>query len=335
MSNLVGEILLRLAKVAAATVVGVVVYAILVGPLGVAGSRRARPPLVALGGGVHPARREQPDLTPGPPGPLIVTGEAGFAQAQAVVRILRDVVAADLLGAYLYGSAIAGGLRPRSDVDVLAVVRQPLTDGQRRAIVDRLFDISGSRARRGPARPVELTVVVASEVRPWRYPPQRELQYGEWLRADLEAGAIPGPRPDPDLATLLTMVLAQGRPLHGPVAAALLDPVPPGDLRRAIAEGVPGLMLDLESDTANVLLTLARIWLTLATGQIASKDAAADWALSRLPAAGRPAVARARSVYLGGADDSWAGIEPDIRAAAGRLTSEIEDAVRGSSEAPG
>jgi hypothetical protein len=38
MSNLVGEILLRLAKVAAATVVGVIVYAILVGPLGVVGS---------------------------------------------------------------------------------------------------------------------------------------------------------------------------------------------------------------------------------------------------------------------------------------------------------
>ena len=34
MSNLVGEILLRLAKVAAATVVGVLVYGLLVGPLG-------------------------------------------------------------------------------------------------------------------------------------------------------------------------------------------------------------------------------------------------------------------------------------------------------------
>jgi hypothetical protein len=38
MSNLVGEILLRLAKAAAATVVGVIVYAILVGPLGVVAS---------------------------------------------------------------------------------------------------------------------------------------------------------------------------------------------------------------------------------------------------------------------------------------------------------
>jgi hypothetical protein len=38
MSNLVGEILLRLAKAAAATVIGVIVYAGLVGPLGVPSS---------------------------------------------------------------------------------------------------------------------------------------------------------------------------------------------------------------------------------------------------------------------------------------------------------
>ena len=38
MSNLVFEILLRLAKVAAAIVVGAVVYAVLVGPVGASGS---------------------------------------------------------------------------------------------------------------------------------------------------------------------------------------------------------------------------------------------------------------------------------------------------------
>jgi hypothetical protein len=38
MSNLVGEVLLRLAKVAAATVVGLIVYAGLVGPLGATAS---------------------------------------------------------------------------------------------------------------------------------------------------------------------------------------------------------------------------------------------------------------------------------------------------------
>jgi hypothetical protein len=36
-SNLVGEVLLRLAKAAAAAVVGLIVYALLVGPFGVPG----------------------------------------------------------------------------------------------------------------------------------------------------------------------------------------------------------------------------------------------------------------------------------------------------------
>lgn len=51
MSNLVNEMLLRLAKVGVATVLGLVVYLVLTGPLGVAGS----PELVLLswlGGGV-------------------------------------------------------------------------------------------------------------------------------------------------------------------------------------------------------------------------------------------------------------------------------------------
>lgn len=38
MSNLIGEILLRLAKVAAAALVGLLLFALLVGPLGVPGS---------------------------------------------------------------------------------------------------------------------------------------------------------------------------------------------------------------------------------------------------------------------------------------------------------
>jgi hypothetical protein len=38
MSNLIGEILLRLAKAAAALAIGIVIYAVLVGPLGVPAS---------------------------------------------------------------------------------------------------------------------------------------------------------------------------------------------------------------------------------------------------------------------------------------------------------
>lgn len=222
-----------------------------------------------------------------------------------VVRIVQDVVGDHLLGAYQHGSAVLGGLRPRSDIDVLCVVAEPIADHERAALVRRIMAISGSRATLGPARPVELTVVVGRDVRPWRYPPRCDFLYGEWLRGEYEQGAVPAPFVNPDLAPVLAMTLLGNRPLLGPPPAALLDPVPRDDLCRALVSAVPGLLSELATDTANVLLTLARIWRTLATGEITSKDVSAAWVLERLPPERGAPLARARAVYLGQQPDAW------------------------------
>lgn len=122
------------------------------------------------------------------------------------------------------------------------------------------------------------------------------------------------------------MVLLADAPLYGPPPADLLDPVPHEDLRRAIVAGVPELLGELDTDTRNVLLTLARIWTTLATGAIRAKDAAADWALPRLPAEHRHVLAHARAIYLGEADERWDhGTAAGVRACADFLVRAIED----------
>ena len=242
--------------------------------------------------------------------------------AREVVEIVCDVLGEAVVGAYLHGSAATTGLRPTSDVDVLVVVGRATTEDERGALVDRLLEISGRRARPGPARPVELTIVVESEVRPWRYPPRAEFQYGEWLRDEYEAGLTPEPGPNPDLAPVIAMALAADRALHGPPIAAVLDPVPTADLRRAIVAGVPDLLADLEPDTRNVLLTLARVWFTLATGELQSKDVAATWAIERLPADHGAVLARARQLYLDGIDDganTWTDLASGVRSVADRV----------------
>jgi predicted nucleotidyltransferase len=246
------------------------------------------------------------------------------SQTDEIVRIVRDVLGDAVMGAYVHGSAVLGGLRPTSDLDVLVVLRRRTTAEERRQVVQRVMDVSGRRARRGPARPVELTIVVQSDVRPWRYPPRSEFQYGEWLRDEYERGLVPSPEPSPDLAPLITMALAGDTVLLGPPPAELLDSVPVEDLRRAIVEGVPGLLEDLDSDTRNVILTLARIWSTLATNEIRSKDAAADWAIDHLPEEHRPVIARARELYLAGEDERWDDLLPRIRPHADHVVAEIE-----------
>jgi predicted nucleotidyltransferase len=229
-----------------------------------------------------------------------------------------------LIGAYLHGSAVLGGLRATSDLDVLIVVSRATTEPERKAITARILEISGRRAYRRPGRPVELTVLVAGNVRPWPFPPRVEMTYGEWLRDDYEAGVIPEPHEMLDLGPEIEITLRGNHVLFGPPPAELLDPMPTAEIRRSIVAGVPSLLAELESDTRNVLLTFARIWFTLETGTVSSKDVAAEWVLERLPGEHRAVLDRARELYLQGADDDWAPVMAAVHAHTDVVVGEIE-----------
>ncbi|WP_067841211.1 aminoglycoside adenylyltransferase family protein [Nocardia lijiangensis] len=246
-----------------------------------------------------------------------------MTQEAVVADLLRAVLGPQLLGAYRHGSAALGGLRPHSDLDILVVTDGNLNSAQRRALVDGLLAASGDPRVPGAQRPVELSTVAHTDVRPWRYPPTRDFQYGEWLRDDYERGALPTSVPDPDLAVLITMTLQADSPLLGPPPAELLDPVPPEHLRGALLDGITDLLTELDSDTRNVLLRLARVWMTLETGEIRAKSEAASWAIDRLPAEHRPALAHASAVYLGDAEDAWADRLPQAHDTAAALVGEI------------
>ncbi|HMO11470.1 MAG TPA: DUF4111 domain-containing protein [Actinotalea sp.] len=244
-------------------------------------------------------------------------------QATAVARVLASVV--DVTAAWLHGSAVAGGLPPDSDLDVLAVVERPLRPAERTEVLSGVLRLSGRAAEHGPARPVELTVVVRSDVVPWRYPPTCDLQYGEWLRAAVLAGRPPARGAEPDLAVALTDVRGRGLPLIGPPPDAVLDPVPPSDLRAAMVDTVPGLLADLVGDERNVLLTLARIVTTLDTWVIEPKDVAGRAVAPLLPRPSAQLLQLAASAYLGDAADDWSARRGEAREAAELLVHLIRD----------
>lgn len=244
-------------------------------------------------------------------------GDADQGQLDRVVQILQEVLGNAVVGAYLFGSAVLGGLRPRSDLDVLVVTSRRATREEKEHLVEKLIAISGRPSPGGGHwRRVEVTIVVGSEITPWRYPPRMDFQYGDWLHDSFVSG---DPEPwqvteNHDLASLVTMTLLADTPLLGRPPAEVLDPVPHHDLHDATVGHVDEIVAGLDDDdTRNVVLTLARIWSTASTGDIRSKDAAADWALARLPEELRPPLARARAVYLGDEEDRWDDLELEVR----------------------
>lgn len=238
------------------------------------------------------------------------------AQVSAASTLLNRHLGDALLGVHLFGSAVDGGLKPFSDIDLLVTVGDRVPPSVRRSLMVDLLDVSAPPGSAG-LRALEVTVLALPEVVPWRYAPRRELQFGEWLRADIGAGVIEGPVNDPDLAILLTKARQHSVALVGEEASGVFDAVPRADLVRALLDTVaqwngPD---DWAGDECNIVLALARIWYTAEMGGIASKDVAATWLLNRWKEGSHHAVlVQARAAYLGLEADALAN-QPEAVAA--------------------
>jgi predicted nucleotidyltransferase len=225
-------------------------------------------------------------------------------EAENALKLVKRELADSLVAAYLHGSVVAGGLRPDSDVDLLVVVDRALTHEDRGHLVNELMKISG-RVGDPSRRPIELTIVQMDDLSSSTYPARCELLYGEWLREDFETGTVPEPHRDPEITLMLAQARQEAKTLVGPDADELLPSIPQSDVRRAIGDALPALLAAFEGDERNVLLTLARMWHTLETGEFVPKDVAAEWAANRLPVEQGSILAEARDAYAGKREDNW------------------------------
>ena len=117
---------------------------------------------------------------------LLVKMQQQFKES---LELLKVILGTDLLGVYLYGSSLVGGLQKYSDIDLFVVTNRATTSEEKAELIANLSQISGLYMK-GSKRPIEMTLVEKTAINPWRYPPHCDFQYGEWLRESFEKGAI-------------------------------------------------------------------------------------------------------------------------------------------------
>lgn len=249
-------------------------------------------------------------------------------QIRQCISLVSEIFKEDLLGVYLYGSSIVGGLQKYSDLDLFVVANRATTREEKAQLVAALLTISGIYMK-GEKLPIEMTIVEKSAINPWQYPPHFDFQYGEWLRQQFQEGTIEpwSSKEMPDLALLVTQILLASHTLIGTDADQLLCKVPYKDFMTALIDALPHLIADLENDVRNVLLTLARIWSTVATDAIRSKPAAADWVINHLPEEYRPVMERAKAICKGEEKEHWDDVQGLIRPCAEFMVSEADNKI--------
>jgi hypothetical protein len=200
---------------------------------------------------------------------------------ERLVTDLRDVLGADLVGIYVYGSYVSGGFDPGvSDLDLVAVVAPPVE-----AIdLAGLGRMHGDLVSRYPAWNERIEVVYVGQGALWSFRTNpgplavispgepfhlRDERVVEWLQN-------------------LYLVRETGVTLYGPGAAAVVPPIAWTEFvaaaaryadevrHRSFDDASPGAL-------AYAVLTMCRALRTVRTQTHGSKQEAAAWARERLP----------------------------------------------------
>jgi predicted nucleotidyltransferase len=162
-------------------------------------------------------------------------------QLDRLTRDLRDALADELVGVYLHGSLVLGCFNPqRSDIDVIAVTRRAITSEERNALGALMLRSSGQKERpRQAPFPLEMSLLTAEQLRPWRYPTPFDFHYGESQRRRFTAGEFnPLWAEDYDLAAHVTVLREAGVTLLGPAGPRSLSARSRASVRRLTVTGL-------------------------------------------------------------------------------------------------
>lgn len=228
----------------------------------------------------------------------------GNVQINKVVQLLKKELSPNMLSVILYGSAAESSLKRYSDVDLLIIINPELSFQNRVNLVSGLMNISVPIGSEHKGRYIELTVVTESDLLNLKYPPVEEFQYGEWMREEFLLGNLPERTRNPDLAILLKQALQNHQVIYGEGLHHFITEIPVEYIQNAIKDLLPEIWIENTGDERNTILTLCRMWLTSETGEINSKEVAADWAMDRLDKHTQ-LIQMARDEYIGDIEVDW------------------------------
>lgn len=220
------------------------------------------------------------------------------AYAVALVERLQAHLGAELLGAYLVGSAAQGGFAPdRSDIDIQAVCAEPLSRVRKEQLVGSLAHPALVCPARGCEFVLYRRAVVAEPTAGGAY----EINLNSGPRMPFHVSYDPSGDPAFWFVLDRAMLRDHGLVLIGPRPRELVAPIPYPWLREAL---LTALRWHAENDAAGAdsVLNACRAWRFAHERQWSSKVDAAAWARTHVEA---PAIIeQALALRAGTADQA-------------------------------
>ena len=213
----------------------------------------------------------------------------------------KEILGDELVGIYLHGSAVMGCFNPgMSDIDLIIVVEHPMSVPVKRAYLGMVAEYNAM----GPAKGIEMSVVLREVCKPFVYPTPFELHFSaghlEWYETDPDGYIREMNGTDKDLAAHFTIINRRGRCLYGAPIEAVFGEVPGRDYMDSLWYDIEEAPENITKYTMYLTLNLARVLAYKEEGLVLSKKEGGEWAQEHLPAEYKPLILDALREYAEG-----------------------------------
>ena len=210
----------------------------------------------------------------------------------------RNILGDNLVGVYLHGSAAMGCFNPaKSDLDLLVVVEDALSDDVKRSYMDMVLRLNGE----APAKGLELSVLRRADCQNFIHPMPFDLHFSiaheQWYRTDPEDFVQKMKGVDPDLAAHITILHRRGVVLAGPAVKEVFGPVPKEAYRDSIRADIADAEEQILKNPIYMTLNLCRVMAFIREGLVLSKLEGGRWGLGNLPWAYHSVIEQALLAY--------------------------------------
>lgn len=218
----------------------------------------------------------------------------------------QDILKENLVGVYLHGSAVMGCFNPaKSDIDLIVVTEEKMSDDDKRKYMDMVMELNTI----GPAKGIEMSVVLKKDCNPFVYPTPFDLHFSvahiKWYSDNPEDYISKMNGTDPDLAAHFTIIRKRGKCLYGQPIEQVFGGVPKEDYFDSIWNDIAGAKDDIQEDTMYITLNLARVLAFRREELVLSKKEGGEWALDNLPEEFHPLINEALKEYAEGTKGNY------------------------------
>lgn len=196
-----------------------------------------------------------------------------------IIARFKETLGNNLVGLYLHGSLAMGCFTPKSDIDLIAVVKEPMDFKTKRALIDEILKVGPL-----PEKGLEMSVILEKNIKPFIHPMPFELHYSPYHKPLYESDKnyICGGTTDRDLAAHITVTKLRGVTLWGRPIEEVIGSIPRHYFIDALMYDIEDARDRITDDPVNVTLNLCRTLYFLRQGFVGSKLEGGYWGESHL-----------------------------------------------------